>query len=253
MAVGLGLLGTCRQLYNEAALKPFSQISFATLARCDESYSGVQRFVDALIPAQARAVARLRMTLHNGLPHPSDPNQNIVIGPIPSKTTLAKFKGLTDLEIVLAPIIEVEREADASLYISGLEKAFTLNPGMQSLVKLRLRSLRVTMEVEFDYSVPMFGQRGGKDALEAWVRETEMRLHFGSVLSDGTPLPDFGVVQDDERIPLPHWATPEGLEKNRVRIEKENQMLELRMECLKTGRFSEWCDLHESWKRTDNI
>lgn len=161
------------------------------------------------------------------------------IGPIPSKTNLAKLKGLKDLEIVLAPIIEEEREADASLYISGLEKAFTLTPGMQSLVKLRLRSLRVTMEAEFDASVPMFGQRGGKDALEAWLRKTEMRLHFGSVLSDDTPLPDFGVVQDDERIPLPHWATPEGLERARVRIENENKMVEMRQKALREGRIFE--------------
>lgn len=162
---------------------------------------------------------------------------------------MAKLKGLTDLEIVLAPIIEEESQADASLYISGLEKVFTLNPGMQSLVKLRLRSLRVTMEVEFDYSVPMFGQRGGKDALEAWVRKTEMRLHFGSVLSDNTPLPGFGVVQDDERIPLPHWATPDGLEKIRVRIEEGNHMFELGQELLRAGRIQELCGLADSWKR----
>lgn len=163
----------------------------------------------------------------------------MLIGPIPSKTTLAKLKGLTDLEIVLAPIIEDEREADSSLFISGLEKAFVLTPGMQSLVKLRLRSLRVTMEAEFDASVPTFGQRGGKDALEAWLRETEMRLHFGSVLSDDTPLPDFGVVQDDERIPLPHWTTPEGIEKTRVRIETENILVELRQKALREGRIFE--------------
>lgn len=240
LAIGLGLLGTCRQLYHEAALMPFSKVSFATLARCPEFYSGVQRFVDALIPAQARAIARLRMTIHNGPAHPQDPNQNLVIGPIPSKTTLSKLKGLKDLEIILAPVIEVEREADASLFISGLEKVFALTPAMQSLVKLRLRSLRVTMHAEFDYSVPMFGQRGGRDALEAWLRETEMRLHFGSVLSGDTPLPDFGVVQDDERISLPHWATPEGIEKNRVRIENEERKSELRQQALSEGRMGDF-------------
>lgn len=240
MAIGLGLLGTCRQLYHEAVLKPFSQISFATLARCPEFYSGVQRFVDALIPAQARAIARLRMTLHNGPAHPQDPKQNMLIGPIPSKTTLAKLKGLKDLEIVLAPIIEEEREADASLFVFGLEKAFASHSGMQSLVKLRLRSLRVTMEAEFDYSVPMFGQRGGTDALEAWLRETKTRLHFGSALSDDAPLPDFGVVQDDERVSLPHWATPEGIEKNRVRIENEEQKFQLRQQAFREGRMGDF-------------
>lgn len=39
--IGLGLLGTCRQLYHEAVLKPFTQISFATFARMGHSYSGV--------------------------------------------------------------------------------------------------------------------------------------------------------------------------------------------------------------------
>ena len=75
--------------------------------------------------------------------------------------------------------------------------------------------------------------------MEAWLRETEMRLQFGTVLSDDTPLPDFGVVQDDDRVPLPHWATPEGREKTRVRIETENILVELRQKALREGRIFE--------------
>jgi hypothetical protein len=56
-------------------------------------------------------------------------------------------------------------------------------------------------------------------------------------LLDDTPLPDFGVVQDDERISLPHWATPEGIERNRVRIENEKQKFELRQQALSEGRM----------------
>jgi len=241
--IGLGLLGTCRQLYSEAALKPFSRISFATQARLYDSYSGIQRFVDALIPIQARALAHLRITIQNGPASPLDPNQDMLIGPVPSKTLVAKLKGLTDLEIVLVPIIEEEPKVDASWFISGLEKAFILTSGMQSLVKLRLRSLRVTMEAVLHEPWPMLGERAERDAMEAWLRETEMRLQFGSVLLDDEPLPNFGVVQDEKRITLPHWATPEGIERTRVGNEKVNQGSEMRQKALREGRGMDYFTL----------
>jgi hypothetical protein len=56
------------------------------------------------------------------------------------------------------------------------------------------------------------------------LRETEMRLHFGSVLADGAPLPDFGIVQDDEKVRLPHWATPEALENFRLEEAEERRL-----------------------------
>lgn len=53
-----------------------------------------------------------------------------------------------------------------------------------------------------------------------------MRLHFGSVLSEDAPLPDFGIVQNDENVRIPHWATPEALEQ--FRLEEEGKAEERR-------------------------
>lgn len=78
-----------------------------------------------------------------------------------------------------------------------------------------------------------------------------MRLHFGAVLSGNVLLPDCGVVQDDERIPLPHWATPEGLEKVRARTEEERQVAELRQGLFRAGRFEELYCWPVSWKRVN--
>ena len=225
--IGLNLLKTCRQIYHEAVLRPFSQISFASLSRLHYNYSGVQQFASALIPAQAKAIANLRIILPNeisrlmGLEH-----LGMLVGPVPAKTTIAKPKSLTNLEIVLASSLYDTEDAVASKFISGLEKAFILAPGVQTLVHARLRSLRVTMHTTFrdldSPTTPTFAERGQVEMIEAWLRETEMRLHFGSVLAEGAPLPNFGVVQNDDVVRLPPWATPEGREK--IRLQEERQV-----------------------------
>ena len=74
-----------------------------------------------------------------------------------------------------------------------------------------------------DSSNPTFREKGEQDAMEKWLRETEMRLHFGLVLSEDGSLPEFGIVQNDEKVPLLHWATPEGIEKIRIQAEKDMQ------------------------------
>ena len=145
---------------------------------------------------------------------------HIMIGPMPVKSTMARLKGLKNLEIVLALDVAEEIDSDASLLISGLEQAFMRSPGLQSLVRARLRSLRVTMETSFQdlgaRAIPTFVDRGEKDMVEGWLREAEMRLQFGSVLSEDTPMPNFGIAQNDENVRMPHWATPEALEQFRL-------------------------------------
>lgn len=51
-----------------------------------------------------------------------------------------------------------------------------------------------------------------------------MRLHFGSVLADGASPPDFGIVQDDEKVCLPHLTTPEALENFRLEEAEERRL-----------------------------
>jgi len=102
---------------------------------------------------------------------------------------------------------------------------------MQSLASLKIRSLRVIIDAAFEESnhdtlTPTFEERGGREMIEVWLRETEMRLQFGSVLASGAPVPTFGIVQDDEAIPIPHWAPPEGLEQTRIHDEKGAKAVE---------------------------
>ena len=162
-----------------------------------------------------------------------------MIGPMPAKSTIARLRGLKNVEIVLAPDVADETDSDASLFISGLEQTFMRSCGMQSLVYARLRSLRVTMDARFrDFgarATPSFVDRGEKEMVEGWLREAEMRLHFGLVLSEDAPMPDFGTVQNDENVQIPHWATPEALEQ--FRLEEEREAEERRVAVLERRRL----------------
>ena len=66
--IGLGLLGTCRQLYHESVLKPFAQISFSAIAELYNKHSGLKRFMDDLIAIQVKAIANIRITICNKQP-----------------------------------------------------------------------------------------------------------------------------------------------------------------------------------------
>lgn len=59
----LSLLRVCRQIYHEAALRPFSQTIFVV---CEKWYSSSHAFLDALVPAQARAIKHIRFVCVNG-------------------------------------------------------------------------------------------------------------------------------------------------------------------------------------------
>lgn len=60
--LSLQVLQVCRQIYHEAALKPFSNSVF--IYECDNGAKGrgLQAFVNALVPAQARAISQLQLT-----------------------------------------------------------------------------------------------------------------------------------------------------------------------------------------------
>ena len=63
-AIPLSLLQVCRQIYHEAALKPFSQTTFII----DGGYHLASRaFVDALVPTQAKAIIRVHFACHDGM------------------------------------------------------------------------------------------------------------------------------------------------------------------------------------------
>lgn len=102
--IGLGLLGPCRQLYHEAVLKPFAQISFSAIAELHHKHSGLKRLMEDLIPIQVKAIANLRIPICNKQPEVLDREYpHIMIGPMPVKSTIARLKGHKNLDIVLVP------------------------------------------------------------------------------------------------------------------------------------------------------
>lgn len=62
--MALSLLRVCRQIYHEAALRPFSQTIFVI---CEEWYLSSHAFLDALVPRQARAIKHTRFVCVEGL------------------------------------------------------------------------------------------------------------------------------------------------------------------------------------------
>lgn len=59
----LSLLRVCRQIYHEAAFRPFSQTIFVV---CGEWWSSSQAFLDALVPTQARSIKHIRFVCFDG-------------------------------------------------------------------------------------------------------------------------------------------------------------------------------------------
>jgi hypothetical protein len=107
--IGLGLLCVSRQIYHETVLKPFTHISFSNRSYLSQKTSAVQEFVEVFIPAQAKALSHLRVVL--SVAYNSD--LALILSALPSRATMGKLKGLSDLEIILAPLVEGEVQITA--------------------------------------------------------------------------------------------------------------------------------------------
>lgn len=89
--INLNLLLVSRQIYQEAVLKPFSEIPFYFIVRwTDKGWPGLEGLAEDLAPPQLRAFKRLRIaytTIY--LPAPlftSTPNTNMITPPARSNT-----------------------------------------------------------------------------------------------------------------------------------------------------------------------
>lgn len=90
--IGIHLLLVSRQIYHEAALKPFTEGSFSCVSHDRGKVSGLRPFVDALVPVQAQALAHLRLTIqcsYRGTPRQLLPC--VEPGPIFCKGTIDKL------------------------------------------------------------------------------------------------------------------------------------------------------------------
>lgn len=148
--LSLPLLQVSRQIYHEAVLKPFQQALF--ILNCGEipmypaSY-GLPAFMNALAPAQVKAITRLRLL----------PASSACI----YDAKLPRLQGLKHLELQLDFKF---RSADSDSIIHQLGE-FAHDLDMRSLVKLHLNSVRV----EIGLDGPNFSDR-------AWAELTGKKL-----------------------------------------------------------------------------
>lgn len=199
-SLGLDLLLVSRQIYHEAVLKPFSEAVFHHQTQRYRHYCLLRHFLSALVPAQARAIANLRMVIRctyndrNVVEHQADPG----------KSSIERLTGLQDVEIVMAPTFVIE--PNARRLKSDLTQILLLPTGLSDLASNRIKFVRFTMEVEYlDYGAtadgghPTFAAKQETEEIEAWAEKIEVGLQFGTMVMRGSrPLPrDHRVVQND--------------------------------------------------------
>lgn len=157
-ALGLDSLRACRQIYHEAALKPFSNLlfSYPTKSYWLDNTNGLCAFLDALVPTQARAVTSLRLI--------------IAYSSALERRTIARLSGLTKLEVDFRTFNSATPEYTvfASLYMHSKRLWF------KEIGNLRhLKALRLSCEVEWD-TLPVTAT--DEEAITDWLESAESRL-----------------------------------------------------------------------------
>ena len=126
--LSLASLQVCRQIYHEAVLKPFQKsfftFGFGTVSTNGEGL-GLQAFMNALVPTQAKAITRLRLLS-------------------PSSTLLCCAK-LAKLESLRHLDLQLNLNFSASDDILQRLERFANDPLVRSLVKLNLKTIRLDL------------------------------------------------------------------------------------------------------------
>lgn len=217
--IGLEFLQVSRQIYHEARPKPFTEISFHCNARYLGKIDAFSRLLDQMSPPQRQAMARLRLIVEHHCDEKGGPI-GLPWRSMPDKKTILKLKGLRDLEIVLSP--PFWEQCDANDYITQLVDKLKPCPTLQVLKILCLRSLRITLEPQFDQRYydgiyATFASRNETNILKYWLKQTELELHFNRYVALGEdPVPSYGIKQDDPTSRARPWASPEDLEEHRL-------------------------------------
>jgi hypothetical protein len=173
----LDLLKTCRQIYHEAVLKPFSVNEFHHFCE-SRHFPGreLSNFVKALVPTQARAIKHLRVVFHNA--------------PFLRHTIVQQLKGLERLEVQIALADHYYGTFGNDMW-KPLDD-FSANLGVEALAEFSLKSLRITTEVESDY---VLSTNPDAAAVVAWQKRLESRLMGSATLND-----DQGLSADGDGV-----------------------------------------------------
>jgi hypothetical protein len=130
-SLSLQSLQVCRQIYHEAALKPFQQALFVFdfgLPAMSKTCLGLPAVMNALVPAQLKAVARLRLLSVS--PHRLDP------------VNLPRLEGLKHFEM------QFNWRFQDSDYMSRQLEDFANDSRARTLVKFNLKSVRAELGID---------------------------------------------------------------------------------------------------------
>jgi hypothetical protein len=143
------MLQVCRQIYHEAVLKPFAQITFQlNIGAGSKGLRTASMLLEKLVPEQGRAIARLCLTANDG----------VFMSPL----LTSKFKGLKHLEIHIKDLrMALGQDNEARpLKWRGIgqddgvkppkRKGLAQDHGVKPLKELNLRSLRFTTSPQPD-------------------------------------------------------------------------------------------------------
>lgn len=154
----LDLLQTCRQIYHDAVLTPFSVNEFDFVVDSSGLDRKLQCLFDVMVPTQVRAIKKLRFVC--------------VDAAFPSHTVIQQLKGLDDLDIHI-----VLKEDYLANYFEGdvwkLLEHFSAKLGVEALARLPLKSLRITGEVQ---PVRVTFKDTHTSAIGAWLERLETKL-----------------------------------------------------------------------------
>jgi hypothetical protein len=126
------MLQVCRQMYHEAALKPFTEPTFEFIMVNDQVNRGMVSFLTHLVPVQARAIRHLHLECHRTFKL--------------TKTAANLLKGLQHVEIDISTYNHPDRNLQIGqgepLHNLGL---FKKEGGVKWLKNAGLRSVRFTV------------------------------------------------------------------------------------------------------------
>lgn len=137
----LGFLQTCRQIYHEAVLTPFSvnEFHYNCLGYDFEGSSELLYLLEALVPIQVRAIKRLALVSY--------------LSQFPSRATMQKLTGLKHLRIQID--LWEGRRSDWQRLCGMFARWPGNTPGVAALRKLHLKSLHITTLIQSDLYLSM--------------------------------------------------------------------------------------------------
>jgi hypothetical protein len=125
----LDVLHISRQVYQETVLRPFRQTVFSQMTYGRYLYYGLPGFLVRLVPAQAKAITRMRM---------------VCLGSrFQTQEIIEQLKGLKHLELLIAPRELSKDDQD----VIKILRDFANQYGTKALARSGLHSVRLALEI----------------------------------------------------------------------------------------------------------